>query len=277
VLKIFLISIDFFSSKFQCDTVISVAGVIMSLTKYILILVCSFLMIQSLSAQDSDKLENLQVFPKDISKKELVTIMKTFTSGLGVRCNFCHVGEGTDEVPFIFSVDHKPEKKTARAMILMMKAINDQYLKNMPLEDEPRISVTCATCHHGQPRPESMENILRAELNSKGIDSAIQKYRELRTQFYGGDSYDFTAKPLNRVASELMDKSKLPESLALLKLNDEFHQQSAWSELLMGDAYLKSGLKEEALQHYRKSSELDPKDAFAKKKIEELTAPEKPQ
>jgi len=249
----------------------------MSLTKSVLLLACSLLIIQTSSAEDPDKLENLQVFPKDISKKELVTIMKTFTSGLGKRCNFCHVGEGTDEVPFIFAADTKNTKKTARAMILMMRAINDQYLKNLPPGDEPRISVTCATCHHGQARPESIENILRAELNSKGIDSAIQKYRGLRTQFYGGDSYDFTAKPLNRVAEELMDNNKLPESLALLKLNDEFHQQSAWSELLTGDAYAKSGMKEEALAHYRKSSELDPQDVFAKKKIEELTASDKPQ
>jgi hypothetical protein len=249
----------------------------MRLPKSCLILLCLFFVIQTLSAQDSDKLENLQVFPKDITKKELVTIMKTFTSGLGKRCDFCHVGKGTDEVPFIFASDAKDTKKTTRAMILMTRAINDQYLKNLPPGDEPRITVTCATCHHGQPRPEAIEDILRADLNSKGIDSAIQNYRDLRTKFYGGASYDFTDKPLNRVASELIDKNKLPESLALLKLNDEFHQQTAWSELLMGDAYSKSGMKEEALQHYRKSSELDPQDVFAKKKIEELTTTDKPQ
>ncbi len=248
----------------------------MSLTKSFLIFVCSLLIIQTTSAQDSDKLENLQVFPKDITKKELVTIMKTFTSGLGKRCDFCHVGKGTDEVPFIFSSDAKPEKKTARAMILMTRAINDQYLKNMPAGDEPRITVTCATCHHGQPRPEAIEDILRAELNSKGIESAIQKYRDLRTKFYGGSSFDFTDRPLNRVADDLMEKNKLPESLALLKLNEEFHQQTAWSELLLGAAYAKSGMKEEALQHYRKSSQLDPEDVFAKKKIEELTTSDKP-
>jgi tetratricopeptide (TPR) repeat protein len=249
----------------------------MSLTKFSLTLALLIFVIQTSSAQNSDKLENLQVFPKDISKKELVTIMKTFTSGLGKRCDFCHVGKGTDEIPFNFPSDEKAQKKTAREMILMTRAINDQYLKNMPPGNEPRVTVTCATCHHGQPRPEAIEDILRAELNSKGIESAIQRYRELRTQFYGGHSFDFTDKPLNRVAAELMEKNKLPESLALLKLNDEFHQQTAWSELLMGDAYSKSGMKEEALLHYRKSSELDPEDVFAKKKIEELTATDKPQ
>lgn len=234
------------------------------------------LITQTLSAQMPDKLENLQVLPKDISKKELVTIMKSFTSALGKRCEFCHVGKGDDLSPFNFSSDEKIEKKTARAMILMMRAINDQYLKNMPLKDEPRITVTCATCHHGQPRPEPIEDIMRAELNTKGIESAIQKYRDLRTQFYGGYVFDFTERPLNRLATELSEKNKLPESLALLKLNAEFHQPSAWSELLMGDVYLKSGMKENALQHYQKSLELDPEDDFVKKKIEESTAAEAP-
>ncbi len=246
----------------------------MGLKKFLFVLVGSILMIQNSLAQVSDKLENVQVLPKDISKKELVTIMKSFTSALGKRCAFCHVEKGSDD--FNFPSDDKTEKKTARAMILMTRAINDQYLKNMPLEDEPRITITCATCHHGQPKPEAIENILRAELNAKGIESAIQKYRDLRTQFYGGYAFDFTERPLNRLVTELSEKNKLPESLALLKLSAEFNQPSAWSELLMGDVYLKSGMKEDALQHYKKSSELDPEDFFAKKKIEELTASDKP-
>ncbi|MCI0444199.1 c-type cytochrome [bacterium] len=227
---------------------------------------------QNSSAQIPDKFENLQVLPKDISKKELVTIMKSFTSGLGKRCEFCHLGKGPDLSTFNFSSDDKAEKKTARAMILMMPAINDQYLKNMPPSDEPRINVTCATCHHGQPKPQPIEDVIRTELNAKGIESAIQKYRDLRSEFYGDYVFDFTEGPLNRVATELSEKNKLPESLALLKLNAEFHQQSSWLELLMGEVYLKSGMKEDALQHYRKSLELDPENDWLKKKIEELTA-----
>jgi tetratricopeptide (TPR) repeat protein len=245
----------------------------MNLKTYLLALISAVLIIQNSSAED-DKLQNVQVLPKNISRKELVTIMKSFTSALGKRCAFCHVETTPDE--FNFPSDEKHEKKTARAMILMTRAINDQYLKNMPLQDEPRITVTCATCHHGQPRPQAIEDVVRAELNSTGIEAAIQKYRDLRTQFYGGYSYDFSERPLNRVATELSEKNKLPEALALLKLNAEFNKPTAWSELLMGDVYLKSGMKEEALQHYRKSSELDPEDVFAKKKIEELTAGEKP-
>jgi len=246
----------------------------MSLKKSVLIWAGSLLIIQASFAQASDKLENIQVLPKDISKKELVTIMKSFTNALGKRCQFCHVPNGPDD--FNFPSDEKSEKKIARSMILMTKAINDEYLKKMPITDEPRISVTCATCHHSQPRPQFIEDVIRAEIDSKGVDSAIQKYRDLRTQFYGGYVYDFTERPLNRVASELMEQNKLPESLALLKLNAEFNQQSSWLELLLGDVYSKSGMKEEALQHYRKSSQLDPEDVFSKKKIEELTASDKP-
>ncbi len=48
----------------------------------------------SVNAQIPDKFENLQVLPKEISKPELMENMKSFALGLGVRCHFCHVGEG---------------------------------------------------------------------------------------------------------------------------------------------------------------------------------------
>ncbi|MEO8505734.1 MAG: hypothetical protein ABI609_17700, partial [Acidobacteriota bacterium] len=36
--------------------------------------------------------KNLKVLPKDWSRKQVIEIMKTFTAGLGVRCQYCHVG-----------------------------------------------------------------------------------------------------------------------------------------------------------------------------------------
>jgi len=41
------------------------------------------------NAQIPDKFENLQVFPKEISKQDLIGNMKSFAMGLGVRCQFC--------------------------------------------------------------------------------------------------------------------------------------------------------------------------------------------
>lgn len=41
--------------------------------------------------------QNLKVLPKDISAKELGETMKGFATGLGVRCETCHVGRGPSQ------------------------------------------------------------------------------------------------------------------------------------------------------------------------------------
>jgi hypothetical protein len=231
-----------------------------------------FILIDSrtLWTQIPDKFENLQVLPKDIPKRELVEMMKGFTSGLGQSCEYCHVGEGRDLSTFNFASDEKASKKTARVMMQMVRAINEQYLGNIQTSAKTRINVTCSTCHHGQPRPEAIEDVIRTKLSEEGIESAIQKYRDLRKQYYGDYVFDFTESPLNRLSTELAQKEKLSDSIALLKLNSEFHSQSAWVEFLLGEVFLKNGMKDDALIHYRKSLELDSKNDFVKKKIEEL-------
>lgn len=97
---------------------------------------------------------NLQVFPKTIPKRELVATMRGFTRALGVRCEFCHVGEGNDLSTFDFASDERRQKRNARAMLRMMSDINFTYLADIP---EPRPAgtnaVTCYTCHRGEKKP----------------------------------------------------------------------------------------------------------------------------
>jgi tetratricopeptide (TPR) repeat protein len=237
-----------------------------------------FLFCSSISStQIPDRFENLQILPKDIPKKELVDIMRSYTRALGESCEYCHVGKGRDLSTFTFASDEKPQKKTARAMIQMAQAINEQYLRQIPSSPETKITVNCATCHHGQARPEAIEDIVRTKLNEEGLDTAIRKYRELRDQYYGGYVFDFTEGPLNRLSIELSEKGKLPDAISLLKLNSEFHSASARLEFLYGDVLLKSGMKEEALMHYRKSLSIEPDNELLKKKVEELSGDSKKQ
>ena len=96
---------------------------------------------------------NLKVFPKDIPKRDLINAMRAFTRGLGVRCPFCHVGEGDDLSKFDFASDEKRQKKNTRVMMQMTIDVNAK-LANIP---EPRPAgsnaVTCYTCHRGQQKP----------------------------------------------------------------------------------------------------------------------------
>src|SRR5262245_1103991 len=101
-----------------------------------------------------EKFVNLQVFPKDSSAGEVVSAMKGFTRALGVRCQFCHVGEeGMPLEKFDFAADTKPEKQTARVMMRMATDINAQVTKAIPDAPAKGYQVTCFTCHRGAQHP----------------------------------------------------------------------------------------------------------------------------
>jgi len=92
---------------------------------------------------------NLQVLPKDMTQQQVVAVMRTFTQGLGVMCDHCHVGGPADRAK-----DDKPEKATARKMIKMMMAINDDFLKDVGTPPPAgQTKVTCYTCHRGAVKP----------------------------------------------------------------------------------------------------------------------------
>jgi len=84
--------------------------------------------------------KNIQVL-KDIPGDQLIPSMQFIAASLGVECEYCHV-EGQ------FQSDDKKPKNTAREMIKMMLAINQENF------DGTR-EVTCYSCHRGATRPVS--------------------------------------------------------------------------------------------------------------------------
>ena len=92
--------------------------------------------------------ENLQLFPKNIARADLIARMKIFSRSLGVHCNFCHEGE---EGALDFASDAKDEKRNARVMMRMTRAINEEYISKV--EGHGTV-VDCYTCHRGHTVPE---------------------------------------------------------------------------------------------------------------------------
>ncbi len=78
---------------------------------------------------------NLEVLPKDWTRKQVTTYMKTINRGLGVKCKHCH---NTAD----YAEDHK-NKKVGRDMIAMQERINREYFAGEG-------KVTCFTCHNGE-------------------------------------------------------------------------------------------------------------------------------
>lgn len=95
--------------------------------------------------------QNLKVLPKDMPMQQVTALMQTFRTALGVECTHCHVSQ-TDRAS-----DAKPQKETARKMIAMVAAINNDLLKGVgepPAEGAPVTpKVTCYTCHRGALKP----------------------------------------------------------------------------------------------------------------------------
>jgi len=224
------------------------------------------------SAQIPDKFTNLQVLPKDIGKRELLDAMKNFTSALGVRCQHCHIGEeGKPLTTFDFVSDTKTTKQTARVMLQMVQAINNEHLTKVANKST---QVNCNTCHHGENRPpRPLDDILFEITATQGASEAIKKYHELREKYYGGAVYDFRDGVLNRLASRLSAAKKSDDALAILKLNAEVNPNSGMAYFFMAEIYLEKGEKAAAMENYKKALALAPDNTFAKKKLEELAKP----
>ena len=102
-----------------------------------------------------EKFTNLQLLPKDISRPELVQMMRGFSLQTGSRCSHCHMGEeGSDLSTYDFASDARPAKAIARRMILMLRSINGPLLEGVGTPPAAGASkVTCFTCHRGDKKP----------------------------------------------------------------------------------------------------------------------------
>jgi hypothetical protein len=96
--------------------------------------------------------KNLKVYPKDVSRADLIADMKLFARSLGVRCSYCHVGEeGKPLSTFDFASDAKDHKNIARDMIRLADRLNNTDLPDAT--GLPDAKVTCFTCHRGSTKP----------------------------------------------------------------------------------------------------------------------------
>ena len=187
-------------------------------------------------AQVPDTFENLEVLPADISKRELMQVMRKFAGDLGVRCSHCHQGpdnlQGMD-----FATDEQAPKRVARQMMRMVRAINDKHLAEIETGREQRVEVSCGTCHHGVSLPRRIDDLVAERLEADGLDAAIGLYRELRQEHHGASAYDFSSSPLNGLAERLARGEKVEEALGLIELNIEFHPDEATSETSRGASW----------------------------------------
>ena len=115
----------------------------------------------------------------------------------------------------------------------------------------------------------SAETLVPYELLFAGkITEAIESYRKIYKDT--PKNVSVSENRLNNLAYQLMQKKRLPEALALFKLNVEFYP-TAWNVYdSLGEAYMTNGEKDLAITNYKKSLEINPQNANAREKLKEL-------
>ena len=209
------------------------------------------------AAQIPDEFTNLQVLSEDISRRELVGIMRAFTGALGVRCTHCHVElpSGDDD----FAADDKASKETARAMMAMVQAINGEHINRLANRGDHNLEVGCITCHSGRPQPATLDQEMTWAAEAGGYSALEARYNELREEYFGRGSYDFGPRPLERVA-QTMARDDAVAALAVVELNLQHHPESIGSWMLKGQINAFEDRTEEAIAAYERALELAPGD-----------------
>jgi tetratricopeptide (TPR) repeat protein len=219
-------------------------------------------------AQMPQKLENLQVFPRDIPPRQLIQRMREFSLALGVRCEHCHLPrvEGVNT----FKSDEKPAKTQARAMLRMVDAINGDLLTKLPSHATPAVKVDCVTCHRGLPIPKTLQTTLFEIATTDGGPAAAAKYRELRKTSMGTGRYNFGEWEINELARRLAEASQIEAAITMLETNAEFYPESASIDVMLGELHVKRGEREKAITRYRAALAKEPDHEMALRRLREL-------
>lgn len=222
-----------------------------------------------LAAQIPQTFTNLEVLPEDISRDELVSIMRGFASALGVRCNFCHVGEDpNDFTGYDFASDEKELKRVARAMLRMREEINGRLIPATGREST--VQVQCVTCHHGLRKPATLRDEILEVLRAEGVEAAEDRYRELRERYYGSAAYDFGQGSLNAVTETLLDEGETEAALAMIGLNIEHNPDDDYPYFLQAQARFAADDREGAIASLEKALELRPESQFYRSQLDRL-------
>jgi CubicO group peptidase (beta-lactamase class C family) len=114
----------------------------------------------------------------------------------------------------------------------------------------------------------SLGEMLYAKFRLSGIDSTLEEYRSLKRM--NDTSYDYSESELNELGYELLGTGRVHEAIDILKLNVEAFPRSGNVYDGLGEAYMKNGDRELAIQNYKKELELDPGNSNARSMLGKL-------
>jgi tetratricopeptide (TPR) repeat protein len=199
--------------------------------------------------------------------------MQEVAQALGVKCEYCHArmaqaqAEGNAALP----AETAPRRhlEIAAAMITMTRDLNAQVIAATGKPANETTRVTCITCHRGVAIPGQLSDILARTALEKGPDAAVARYRDLRAQYYGRQSYDFSEDTLFAAAEKVV-RVKPAASIPLLRLNIEFYPKAVRNYAQIAFAYTRDLDDESAIATLEKALEIEPENGAIRGQLEQL-------
>jgi len=115
---------------------------------------------------------------------------------------------------------------------------------------------------------ESAAYAIEKVMNKSGIEAALQKYREIKSD--AKNKLYFDENEFNALGYRLMGKGKMKDAIEIFKLNVEMYPESANVYDSLGEAYMNDEQKDLAIHNYKKSLELNPENTNAKEILTRL-------
>ncbi len=117
-------------------------------------------------------------------------------------------------------------------------------------------------------RGEFAADVIDKVFESEGIESALKKYDALKNAATEGAI--FTERSFNLLGYKYLNAGKIKEAIEIFKLNARVHPESFNVYDSLGEAYVKNNEKDLAIENYKKSLKMNPKNENALKMLETL-------
>jgi dienelactone hydrolase/predicted negative regulator of RcsB-dependent stress response len=142
------------------------------------------------------------------------------------------------------------------------------YLKKTPAENGAPKHFMTVNYRPAKGVPASLE-AFRSELGRQGFSHAADVYATMQKE---KSDFKLNETAVNSWGYDLMAGNHLPEAIDLFKLNVQIYPDSGNAFDSLGEAYMRSGQKQLAVESYKTSLEKDPSNQNAKEKLKELEA-----
>jgi dienelactone hydrolase len=143
------------------------------------------------------------------------------------------------------------------------------WIKKAPAENGVPQHLLSVSYHPAKGLPATLESF-RAELGRQGFDHAEEVYAAMRKE---SPDFKLEESAVNSWGHELMTDNHLPEAIDIFLLNVKNYPGSGDAYDSLGEAYMKSGQRQLAIDSYKKSLEREPSNDNAKEKLKELGEP----